>query len=182
MKIRSTTVVAVQRNGVTALAADGQVTLGEVVLKGNARKVRTMYHGKVLGGFAGSVADAQALSDAFEEKLDASGGVLKRAAVEFAKEWRTNRNLRRLEAMMIVADQTGILLLSGDGNVIEPEGDVIAVGSGGNYATAAARALLAHTELGAPEIAKEALRIASELCIYTNGSIICEVLPAGEDA
>ena len=182
MKIRSTTVVAVQRNGVTALAADGQVTFGEVVLKGNARKVRTMYHGKVLGGFAGSVADAQALSDAFEEKLDASGGVLKRAAVEFAKEWRTNRNLRRLEAMMIVADQTGILLLSGDGNVIEPEGDVIAVGSGGNYATAAARALLAHTELDAPEIAKEALRIASELCIYTNGSIICEVLPAGEDA
>lgn len=182
MKIRSTTVVAVRRDSVTALAADGQVTLGEVVLKGNARKVRHMYHGKVLAGFAGSVADAQALSDAFEAKLEASGGILKRAAVDFAKEWRTDRNLRRLEAMMIVADNTGLLLLSGDGNVIEPEGDVIAIGSGGNYATAAARALMAHTQLDAPTIAKEAMKIAADLCIYTNDCIICEVLSAGQEA
>ncbi|MHB1460139.1 MAG: ATP-dependent protease subunit HslV [Armatimonadota bacterium] len=182
MKIRSTTVVAVRRNGTTALAADGQVTLGEVVLKGNARKVRHMYHGKVLAGFAGSVADAQALSDAFEAKLEASGGILKRAAVDFAKEWRTDRNLRRLEAMMIVADNSGLLLLSGDGNVIEPEGDVIAIGSGGNYATAAARALMTHTEFDAAFIAKEAMKIASELCIYTNDRIICEVLPAVQEA
>lgn len=182
MKIRSTTVVAVRRDGITALAADGQVTLGEVILKGNARKVRTMYHGKVLAGFAGSVADAQALSDAFEAKLEASGGILKRAAVDFAKEWRTDRNLRRLEAMMIVADITGLLLLSGDGNVIEPEGDVIAIGSGGNYATAAARALMMHTQLDSPSIAKEAMKIASELCIYTNDSIICEVLIAEKEA
>jgi ATP-dependent HslUV protease subunit HslV len=133
-----------------------------------------MYHDRVLAGFAGAVADAQALADRFEAKLEATNGNLRRAAVEFAKEWRTDRILRRLEAMMIVADREDLLLISGDGNVIEPDDDVLAIGSGGAYAAAAARALMRHTSLSAKEIALESMRIAAELCIYTNDKVQCE--------
>jgi ATP-dependent HslUV protease subunit HslV len=169
-----TTVVAVRRNGEVAVAADGQVTYDQTVLKHTARKIRRMYHDRVLAGFAGAVADAQALADRFEAKLEATNGNLRRAAVEFAKEWRTDRILRRLEAMMIVADREDLLLISGDGNVIEPDDDVLAIGSGGAYAAAAARALMRHTSLSAKQIALEAMRIAAELCIYTNDKVQCE--------
>ncbi len=169
-----TTVVAARRNGQVALAADGQVTYSDTILKHTARKVRRMYHDRVIAGFAGAVADAQALADRFEAKLEATSGNLRRAAVEFAKEWRTDRILRRLEAMMIVADRDDLLLVSGDGNVIEPDDDVLAIGSGGAYAAAAARALMRHTSLTAKEIALEAMRIAAELCVYTNDRIQCE--------
>jgi ATP-dependent HslUV protease subunit HslV len=174
MSWHHTTVVAVRRNGQTALAADGQVTYSDTVLKHTARKIRRMYHDRVLAGFAGAVADAQALADRFEAKLEATNGNLRRAAVEFAKEWRTDRILRRFEAMMIVADRDDLLLVSGDGNVIEPDDNVLAIGSGGAYAAAAARALLRHTSLSAEEVAMESLRIAAELCIYTNDKIHCE--------
>jgi ATP-dependent HslUV protease subunit HslV len=169
-----TTVIAVRRNGQVAVAADGQVTYDQTVLKHTARKIRRMYHDRVLAGFAGAVADAQALADRFEAKLEATNGNLRRAAVEFAKEWRTDRILRRLEAMMIVADRDDLLLISGDGNVIEPDDDVLAIGSGGAYAAAAARALMRHTSLSAKEIALESMRIAAELCIYTNDKVQCE--------
>jgi ATP-dependent HslUV protease subunit HslV len=169
-----TTVIAVRRNGQVAVAADGQVTYDQTVLKHTARKIRRMYHDRVLAGFAGAVADAQALADRFEAKLEATNGNLRRAAVEFAKEWRTDRILRRLEAMMIVADREDLLLISGDGNVIEPDDDVLAIGSGGAYAAAAARALMRHTSLSAKEIALESMRIAAELCIYTNDKVQCE--------
>lgn len=169
-----TTVVAVRRDGQVALAADGQVTYDQTVLKHTARKIRRMYHDRVLAGFAGAVADAQALADRFEAKLEATNGNLRRAAVEFAKEWRTDRILRRLEAMMIVADREDLLLISGDGNVIEPDDNVLAIGSGGAYAAAAARALMRHTSLTAREIVLEAMRIAAELCIYTNDKVQCE--------
>ncbi len=169
-----TTVVAVRRDGQVALAADGQVTYDQTVLKHTARKIRRMYHDRVLAGFAGAVADAQALADRFEAKLEATNGNLRRAAVEFAKEWRTDRILRRLEAMMIVADREDLLLISGDGNVIEPDDNVLAIGSGGAYAAAAARALMRHTSLTAKEIVLEAMRIAAELCIYTNDKVQCE--------
>jgi ATP-dependent HslUV protease subunit HslV len=169
-----TTVIAVRRNGQVAVAADGQVTYDQTVLKHTARKIRRMYHDRVLAGFAGAVADAQALADRFEAKLEATNGNLRRAAVEFAKEWRTDRILRRLEAMMIVADRDDLLLISGDGNVIEPDDNVLAIGSGGAYAAAAARALMRHTSLSAKEIALESMRIAAELCIYTNDKVQCE--------
>ena len=169
-----TTVVAVCRDGQVALAADGQVTYEQTVLKHTARKLRRMYHDRVLAGFAGAVADAQALADRFEAKLEATNGNLRRAAVEFAKEWRTDRVLRRLEAMMIVADRDDLLLISGDGNVVEPDDNVLAIGSGGAYAAAAARALMRHTSLTAKEIVLEAMRIAAELCIYTNDKVQCE--------
>lgn len=171
-----TTVVAVRRQGQVAIAADGQVTYSDTILKHTARKIRRMYHDQVLAGFAGAVADAQTLADRFEAKLEATSGNLRRAAVEFAKEWRTDRILRRLEAMMIVADREYLLLVSGDGNVIEPDDDVLAIGSGGAYAAAAARALLRHTTLTAKEIALEAMRIAAELCVYTNDKVQCECL------
>jgi ATP-dependent HslUV protease subunit HslV len=174
MSWHHTTVVAVRRNGQTALAADGQVTYSDTVLKHTARKIRRMYHDRVLAGFAGAVADAQALADRFEAKLEATNGNLRRAAVEFAKEWRTDRILRRFEAMMIVADRDDLLLVSGDGNVIEPDDNVLAIGSGGPYAAAAARALLRHSSLSAKEVAIEAMRIAAELCIFTNDKIQCE--------
>ncbi len=174
--IRSTTIVAVTRNGVTAIAGDGQVTLENTVIKHTARKIRRMYQNKVLAGFAGSVADAQALSDKFEAKLEAAGGNLTRASVDFAKEWRTDRILRRLEAMMIVADKEKVYLLSGDGNILEPDDGVTAIGSGGPYALAAARALVANTNLQPRQIVEEAMRIASEICIYTNDKIIVDVL------
>jgi ATP-dependent HslUV protease subunit HslV len=176
--IQGTTILAVRRGGVTALAGDGQVTNQATVLKGTAVKIRRMQEGRILAGFAGAVADALALFDRFEAKL-AEFNSLKRAAVELAKDWRTDRYLRRLEAMLLVADKETLLLISGTGEVIEPDtlGDgeaCLAVGSGGNYALAAAHALLKHTTLSAVEIAREALSIAAELCIYTNAQITVE--------
>ncbi len=173
-KIRSTTVIAVRRDGRAAMAADGQVSLGNTVVKEKARKVRTIANGRVLTGFAGATADAFTLLDRFEAKLEAHQHNLTRAAVELAKDWRTDRYLRKLEAMLIVMDATTTLLLSGTGDVIEPDEGIIAIGSGGSYALASARALLRHTALSAPEIAKESLLIASEICIYTNNSIMLE--------
>lgn len=174
--IHATTVLAVRRGHQVAFAADGQVTFGEVVLKHTARKVRWLYQNRVLAGIAGSAADAQALMDRFEAKLEASGGNLRRAAVEFAKDWRTDRVLRHLNALMVVADRETMLVVAGDGNVLEPDEGVVGIGSGGAYAHAAAQALLQHTELSAKEIAVEALKIASRLCIYTNDHITVEVI------
>lgn len=173
---KATTICAVKRNGVTAIAGDGQVTMSEsVVMKGTARKVRRIYGGKVVIGFAGSVADAFALSGKFEDKLSQFSGNLPRAAVELAQEWQADR-ARKLEAMMLCADSENLLLISGTGEVIEPDGGVIAIGSGGNYALAAARALIENTELDAPEIARRALKIASDICVYTNDNIIVETV------
>jgi ATP-dependent HslUV protease subunit HslV len=176
MTMHATTIIGVRRGGQVALAGDGQVTLENTVLKQSARKIRRMYQGRVLAGFAGSVADAQALADKFEGKLEQSAGNLRRAVIEFAKEWRTDRVLRRLEAMMVVADPDNLLLLSGDGNVIEPDDGVLAIGSGGAFAQAAAKALLRHTDLTARDIAEKALQIAAEICIYTNDKIIVDTL------
>lgn len=178
--MHGTTVLAVRRSGQIAFAADGQITMGEVVVKHTARKVRWLYHHRVLAGIAGSVADAQALMDRFEAKLEATGGNLRRAAVEFAKDWRTDRILRHLNALMLVADPDTLLLVAGDGNVLEPDAGAIGIGSGGAYAQAAAQALLQHTSLSAREIAEAALRIASQLCIYTNDHITVEVLEPPE--
>ncbi len=174
VKIRSTTVIAVKRNGKVAMAGDGQVTLGDTVCKGNARKVRKIYDGKILTGFAGSVADAFTLLDRFETKVKEFNGDLTRAAVELAKAWRTDRSLQKLEAMLIVANSQKILLISGDGNVIEPENDVLAIGSGGNYAYSAALAYLDSSDLSAKEIAERSLKIAGNICIYTNENITVE--------
>lgn len=176
--MHATTVLAVRRDGQTAFAADGQVTVGEVVMKHTARKVRWLYQNRVLAGIAGAAADAQALMDRFESKLEAAGGNLRRAAVEFAKDWRTDRVLRHLNALMVVADADTLLVVAGDGNVLEPDEGVIGIGSGGAYAQAAAQALLKHTALTAREIAEEALRIAAHLCIYTNDNIVVEVIDA----
>ena len=175
-KIRSTTVIAVKKDGKVAMAGDGQVTLGDTVCKGNARKVRKIYNGKILTGFAGSVADAFTLLDKFEEKIKEFNGDLTRSAVELAKMWRTERSLQKLEAMLIVADKSKILLISGDGNVIEPENDVLAIGSGGNYAYSAALAYLDASDLSAREIAEKSLKIAGDICIYTNNNITVEEL------
>lgn len=175
-RIRSTTVIAVRRDGKVAMAGDGQVTAGNTVVKGNARKVRRIYDGKVLTGFAGSVADAFTLFDKFEEKLKTYNGDLTRSAVELAKLWRTERSMSKLEAMLLVADSSKILLISGDGNVIEPENDVIAIGSGGNYAYAAALAYMDSSTLSAREIAGRSLKIAGQICIYTNDHITVEEL------
>lgn len=174
VKIRSTTVIAVKKDGKVAMAGDGQVTLGDTVCKGNARKVRKIYNGKILTGFAGSVADAFTLLDKFEEKVKEFNGDLTRSAVELAKMWRTERSLQKLEAMLIVADSFKILLISGDGNVIEPENDVLAIGSGGNYAYSAALAYLDSGNLSAKEIAERSLKIAGNICIYTNDHITVE--------
>lgn len=175
-KIRSTTVVAVKRNGHVAMAGDGQVTAGNTVVKGNARKVRRIFDGKVLTGFAGSVADAFTLFDKFEEKLKEYNGDLTRSAVELAKLWRTERSMSKLDAMLLVADVNKILLISGDGNVIEPENDIIAIGSGGNYAYAAALAYLESSSYTAREIAEKSLEIAGQICIYTNNNVTVEEL------
>ncbi|MBR6153290.1 MAG: ATP-dependent protease subunit HslV [Treponema sp.] len=175
-KIRSTTVVAVKRGGHVAMAGDGQVTAGNTVVKGNARKVRRIYDGKVLTGFAGSVADAFTLFDKFEEKLKEYNGDLTRSAVELAKLWRTERSMSKLDAMLLVADINKILLVSGDGNVIEPENDIIAIGSGGNYAYAAALAYLESSSYTAREIAEKSLGIAGQICIYTNNNVTVEEL------
>ena len=175
-KIRSTTVLLVKRNGQTAMAGDGQVTLGDTVIKANARKVRRLSDGKILAGFAGSTADAFALLSRFETKLEQYQGQLERSAIELSKDWRTDKYLRNLEALLIVADQTDAFLISGKGDVISSDDGLLAVGSGSNFALAAARALLKHTELSAREIAEESLRIAGEICIYTNGEIVLEEL------
>lgn len=177
MGARHTTICAVQRAGVTAMACDGQVTLGSTVLKHGANKLRRLSGGKVLAGFAGAVADALSLFARFEAKLEEYGGVLERAAVELARDWRTDRILRHLEAFMIVADGEKLLLLSGSGEVIAPDDGILAIGSGGPLALAAARALLRFTELPAPDVAREALRIASAIDLYTNDRITVEVVP-----
>jgi len=177
MEFHSTTIVAVKRGGKVALAGDGQVTFGNsTVMKSTAKKVRRLYHDKIIAGFAGSVADAFTLFEKFEEKLESTHGHLQRAAVALAKDWRTDKILRRLEALLLVADKNTILLLSGNGEVIEPDGDVAAIGSGGFYALAAARALTAHTELSAAQIARESLSIAADICVFTNQNIIVEEL------
>lgn len=172
-----TTVLAVRRAGQVVMGADGQVTLGDKVMKGNARKVRRLHEGKVLAGFAGGTADAFTLFDYFERKLDQYGN-LTRAAIELAKDWRTDRMLRRLEALLVVADGDELLLISGNGDVIEPEHDLIAIGSGGAYAQAAALALLENSDLPARDIVEKALTIAADICIYTNRSICIETLDA----
>ena len=165
--MHGTTVLAVRRNGRVVIGGDGQVTLGNTVMKGNARKVRRLYQNKVIAGFAGGTADAFTLFERFEGKLEKHGGNLTRAAVEMAKDWRTDRILRRLEALLIVADLGTTLILSGNGDVIEPERELAAIGSGGSYAQAAAQALLEHTELDARTIVEQALKIAAGICIYT---------------
>ena len=171
-----TTILAVRRNGRTAIAGDGQVTVGATVMKQNAKKVRKLYNDKVLAGFAGATADAFTLFEKFEAKLEQYHGNLTRAAVELAKDWRTDRVLRRLEALMIVADMERSFILSGSGDVIEPEHGISAIGSGGPYAFAAARALVAHTTLDARQIVQESLMIAADICIYTNKEITIEEL------
>ena len=175
--IKGTTICAVKRNGVCAIAGDGQVTLGEsTIMKNGAKKVRRIYNGNVVIGFAGSVADAFALSERFEEYLTQFSGNLPRAAVELAQNWRMDKAMRQLQAMLLCADKDNLMLISGTGEVIEPDDGVLAIGSGGNYALAAARALVANTDLTAPEIARKALEIASEICVYTNGNIIVETV------
>ncbi|MDS4030233.1 MAG: ATP-dependent protease subunit HslV [Candidatus Contendobacter sp.] len=174
--LHGTTVIAVRRNGRVVIGGDGQVTLGNTVMKGNARKVRRLYQNKVIAGFAGGTADAFTLFERFEGKLEKHGGNLTRAAVELAKDWRTDRMLRRLEALLIVADPSVTLIISGNGDVIEPERDLAAIGSGGAYAQAAAQALLEHTELDARTIVEQALKIAAGICIYTNGNLTLEEL------
>ncbi len=173
-RIRSTTVLLVRRDGRVAMAGDGQVTLGETVIKGNARKVRRLLNGKILTGFAGSTADAFSLLARFETKLEQFQGQLERAAIELSKDWRTDKYLRNLEALLIVADAADAFLISGKGDVISSDNGLLAVGSGSMYALAAARALIRHTPLSAREIAEESLRIAGEICIYTNSEITVE--------
>jgi ATP-dependent HslUV protease subunit HslV len=169
--IISTTILAVRKGDTVAMAGDGQVTVGDVVMKRSARKIRKLHGDRVLAGFAGAVADALTLFDKFESQLQKHKGNLRRSAVELTKEWRTDRYLRRLEAQLLVADSAQLLVLSGDGEVIEPDEGVVAIGSGGPYALAAARALLQHTDLPADEVARAAMQIAGDLCIYTNDEI-----------
>jgi len=171
---RATTILAVRHNGGVAIGGDGQVTLGNVVMKGDAHKIRRLGNGKVLTGFAGASADAFALLERFEAKLKDFQGNVPRAATELAKDWRMDRNLRRLEAMLIVMDRDHLLILSGTGDVVQPTDGIAAIGSGGSYAIAAARALVAHSNLNATQIARTALEIAADLCIYTNRNIVVE--------
>ena len=171
-----TTIVSVRRGDLVAIGGDGQVTLGNTIVKGTARKVRKLYHGKVLAGFAGATADAFTLFERFEAKLEKHNGHLTRAAIDLTKDWRTDRVLRRLEAMLAVADHTASLIITGNGDVLEPEYGIVAIGSGGSYAQAAARALLEHSTLSAPEVVKKSLEIAGELCIYTNMNHTIETL------
>lgn len=167
----ATTILAVRRDGKTALGGDGQVTIGDTIMKGTAQKVRRLREGKVLAGFAGSVADAFTLFEKFEEKLDRFPGNLPRAAVELARDWRSDRVLRRLEALLAVADRENMYLLSGNGDVIQPDDDIVAIGSGGSYALSAARALKEHSSLPAAEVVRRSLEIAGDICIYTNHNI-----------
>jgi ATP-dependent HslUV protease subunit HslV len=177
IEIHGTTILSVRRDGTVAVGGDGQVTLGNTVMKGNARKVRSLYEGKVLAGFAGGTADAFTLFERFEAKLQQYGN-LTRAAIELAKDWRTDRSLRRLEALLCVADAKSSFVISGNGDVIEPEDNIVAIGSGGAYAQAAARALLANTNLDAHTIVEKALNIAADICIYTNRNLTIEELRA----
>lgn len=180
-RIHATTILGVKRNGAVALAGDGQVTMGDVVLKHGARKIRLLHDGQVLAGFAGAVADALTLFGKFEMQLKSWDGNLRRAAVELAKEWRTDRYLRRLEAQLIVADVESLLVLSGDGDVIEPDDGIAAIGSGAPYATAAAKALFAHTDLDARAVVEAAMRIAAEICIFTNDHFTIEAVGLPSD-
>jgi ATP-dependent HslUV protease subunit HslV len=180
-RIRATTIVAVRHRGLVALGGDGQVTVGDTVLKAAAQKVRKLKEGTILAGFAGSVADAFTLFEKFEEKLERYPGNLPRAAVELAKDWRTDRYLRRLEALLAVADARHLFVISGDGNVVEPDDEIAAIGSGGGFALAAARALKANSDLTAVEIARRSLEIAADICIYTNRNItVLELVPGGD--
>ncbi|MDT8368134.1 MAG: ATP-dependent protease subunit HslV [Longimicrobiales bacterium] len=180
-KIRATTVVAVRKDGRVALGGDGQVTLGETVMKTRAQKVRAIRDGQILTGFAGAVADAFTLFERLEQKLERSPGNLTKAIVELAKDWRTDRYLRRLNALLVVADRDHLFLISGEGDVIEPDDEIAAIGSGGSYALAAARALVQNTELSAAEVVRKSLEIAGEICIYTNQDITVLELDAGTD-
>ncbi len=175
-KIHGTTVVGVLRDGKAAMGSDGQVTFGYTIMKANAKKVRKLYNNTILAGFAGATADAFTLIQRFEEKLEAHRGNLQRASIELAKDWRTDRYLRKLEAMLTVMDKSTALIISGTGDVIEPDDNIIAIGSGGPYALSAARAMIKHTNLSAREIVEDSLRIAGEICIYTNLSITLEEL------
>jgi ATP-dependent HslUV protease subunit HslV len=179
--IKGTTILCVMREDGIAIGGDGQVTLGQTVVKHNAKKIRKMYNDKILGGFAGSTADAFTLFERFEAKLENYRGNIVRSSVELAKDWRTDRILRRLEALLIVADMKHIFILSGMGDVIEPDEGVSAIGSGGPYAEAAARSLMKHTSLSAREIVREAMEIASKICIYTNNNIVIEELNGRSD-
>ena len=177
-KFRSTTILAVRRGTDTVMAGDGQVSMNQIVLKHTAKKVRTLLDGKVLAGFAGSTADALTLFEKFEAKLKEYSGGLVRAAVELAKDWRTDRMLRRLEALLVVADTAKILLISGTGDVIEPDSGVMAIGSGGPYAQSAANALMTHTDMSAEDIVKHSMAVAADLCVYTNAELTIEMLRA----
>jgi ATP-dependent HslUV protease subunit HslV len=178
LELRSTTILCVRHRGRVVLAGDGQVTVGQTVMKRNARKVRRLYQDRVLAGFAGAGADALTLFERFEAKLQQTNGNLKRAAVELAKDWRTDRLLRRLEALLVIADRDVSLVVSGTGDVIEPEDGLCAIGSGGNFALAAARGLVAHSNLSAREIAEAAMKIAADICVYTNDKLAVEELEA----
>lgn len=175
-QFHGTTILCVRRAGVVVMGGDGQVSLGQTVLKGNARKVRRLHDGKVIAGFAGGTADAFTLFERFEAKLQKHQGNLTRSAVELAKDWRSDRILRRLEAMLTVADATASLIISGNGDVVEPEDDVMGIGSGGSFAVSAARALLRHSDLGARAIVEASLNIAAEICVYTNTNLTIEEL------
>jgi len=178
-EIRSTTILSVRHRGRIVMAGDGQVTVGQTIMKQNARKVRRLYQDRVLAGFAGAGADALTLFERFETKLGQVNGNLRRAAVELAKDWRTDRLLRRLEALLVVADRASSLIVSGTGDVIEPEDGICAIGSGGNFALAAARVLVQHSTLDARQVAEEALRTAAAICVYTNDHLVIEELDAG---
>ncbi len=174
-QFRGTTIVSVRRNGIVAVGGDGQVSMGNTIMKGNARKVRRLAEGRVIAGFAGGTADAFTLFELFEGKLEQYGN-LARAAIELAKDWRTDRRLRRLEALLVVADKEKSLIVSGNGDVIEPEDDLMAIGSGGSFAQAAARALLENSDLDAETIVRKSLEIAAAICVYTNNNIVLETL------
>ena len=182
MKMRGTTILGVRRGEDVVIGGDGQVSLGDTVMKGNARKVRRLYRDQVLSGFAGGTADAFTLFERFEGKLEAHSGQLARAAVELAKDWRTDRSLRRLEALLLVADRSSMLVVSGNGDVIEPEHPIAAIGSGGPYALAAARALYGHSDLGIRAIVEQALGIAADICVYTNHELTVEELSGPSSA
>jgi len=171
MTLKGTTILAVRKGGQVAIAGDGQITTGDIILKRSANKLRTIYHDQVLTGFAGAVADALTLFERFENQLESHGGQLRRSAIELSKEWRTDRVLRRLEAWLIVADRKEMLVLSGEGDIIEPDEDTVGIGSGAGYAQAAAKALLQYSDLSAVEIARASMQIASSLCLYTNNNI-----------
>jgi len=176
-QFRGTTIVSVRRNGVVAVGGDGQVSMGDTIMKGNARKVRRLADGRIIAGFAGGTADAFTLFELFEGKLEQYGN-LARAAIELAKDWRTDRRLRRLEALLVVADKEDSLIVSGNGDVIEPEDDLMAIGSGGAFAQAAARALLENSDLDAETVVRKSLEIAASICVYTNNNVVLETLEA----